>query len=263
MLPRIMRGIAAHRDLLSLLVRREIRIRYARAFLGIGWALFLPLVMMVVFTVLNFARLVPEASRYRDVPYPVFAYCGLLFWTHFATSLTQATPSLVVSASLLKKCAFPRGVIPLAKVLAPLLDLAIGALFLVGLMVWYRIPVGPGVLALPLILVLQLAFTQGLALLFSAGNMYYRDVNYLVQVGLVLAMFATSVVYPIELVNPTARAVLSLNPMSSYLDAYRDVLLLGRWPGPGLLVGAVGAAGSLVLGSLVFRRLSPRFAEEV
>ena len=90
-----------HRYLLGLLVIREIRIRYARAALGIAWALFMPLAMMAVFTVLNFGRLIADTSEYKALPYSVFAYCGLLFWTHFATSLTQGTPSLVISSSVL------------------------------------------------------------------------------------------------------------------------------------------------------------------
>lgn len=258
-----MKGILAHRDLLSLLVRREIRIRYARAFLGVGWAIFIPLAMMAVFTVLNFGRLISPDSEYSDIPYTVFAYCGLLFWMHFANSLTQATPSLVIAANLLKKCSFPREAVPVSKVLAALLDLAVGATLLLVLMLWKGVALGPSALAIPVILLLQVAFTCGLALVFSAGNMFFRDVNYLVQVGLLLLMFATSVIYPVEPGNETVKTVLSLNPMSSYLDGYRQALLLGRWPWAVLAPGAIGAALSMLLGILVFRKLSPRFAEEV
>ena len=226
-----------------------------------------PVAMMLIFTFI-FNRVAKielpiNASTGRQIEYPVFAYCGLLFWTCFATSLTQGTPSLVVASGLIKKCAFPRQAIPLAKVLAPLLDLAIGALLLLVLMISYGTPITLAAVAVPGILVLQLVFTYGLALVFSAANMYYRDVNYLVQVGLLLAMFATAVVYAVEPVNQVARKILSLNPMSAYLNAYRDALLLGRWPGVEILTGVVGAAISLGLGALVFRRLAPRFAEEV
>ena len=253
---------AGHRDLLWLLVVREVRIRYARAALGAAWALFLPVFMMGVFTVLDFSRLVPGGSPYARFPYAVFAYCGLLFWTHFSMSLTQATPSLVNSRDLLRKSAFPREVIPLAKVLAGLLDLGIGTAFLAGLLLWHDVPVGTAILAVPAVFVLQLAFTTGLCLLCSAGALFFRDVNYLVQVGVVLAMFATSVVYPIQVSTGWVQSVLSLNPMSSYLDAYRGAVLLGEWPGAGLWVGAAGAVISLSVGASVFRRVSHRFAEE-
>jgi len=257
-----------HRDLLWLLTVREVRIRYARAFLGAGWALFMPVVMMATFTVLSFDRLVSEHSPYRKagVPYSVFAYCGLVAWTHFATSVTAATPSMVVARDILRKSAFPKGVIPLAKVLAALLDLAIGATFLVGLMIWKDIPFRATGLAVVPVLALQVLFTVGVVLLTSAGNMFFRDVNYLVQVGIVLAMFATAVVYPIDtstIRQPWIGAILSWNPMSSYIDAYRDALLLGKWPWGRLLPGVVGAAVALAVGGGVFRALEHRFAEEV
>src|SRR5690349_1487992 len=117
------RDLFVHRDLLWLLTVREIRIRYARAVLGAGWAVFGPLVMMGVFTLMNFSRLFPPRSDYAAVPYALFAMCGLLPWTHFSTSLTQATPSLVMARDLLRKSAFPREVIPLSRMLAALLDL--------------------------------------------------------------------------------------------------------------------------------------------
>jgi lipopolysaccharide transport system permease protein len=256
---------AATRDLLLLLTLREIRIRYARALLGAAWALFGPLVMMAVFTLMNFSRLFPPDSRYGAIPYPLFALCGLLPWTHFSVSLTQATPSLVTARDLLKKSAFPREVIPLSRMLAALLDLGIGCLFLVGLFAWHGIDLRPTALAVPVVFALQMAFTSGLVLLLSAANMFFRDVNYVVQAGVVLAMFATAVVYDVSretVASPLAGAILEWNPMSSYLDAYRRALLLGEWPWSTLLPGVVGAAISVLVGFSLFRRLERRFAEE-
>ncbi len=257
-----------HRDLLWLLTVREIRIRYARALLGAGWALTMPIVMMATFTVLSFDRLVPGDSPFRQagIPYSVFAYCGLVAWTHFSTSVTQATPALVHARDILRKSAFPAEVVPLAKVLAALLDLAIGLTFLVGLMLWKDVPFQATAWAVFPVFLLQLLFTSGVALLCSAGNMFFRDVNYVVQVGVVLAMFATSVVYPVDeaAIRPAwVGTLMTWNPMSSYIDAYRSALLLGRWPWDRLLPGVVGAALSFGLGGWIFRSLSHRFAEEV
>ncbi len=260
----MLRELPAHRDLLWLLVVREVRVRYARAALGAAWAVFPPLVMMAVFTVLNFGRLFDADSPYAGTEYAVFAFVGLLPWTHFATSITQATPSLVLAAGMLKKTRFPQEVVPLARVLAALLDLGIGVVILGGLMVHYDVPLSLPCLVVPLVFALQLVFTAGLALLFSAANMFFRDVNYLVQVGIVLAMFATSVVYPVPSGQAWLTSVLVLNPMSAYIDAYRDALLLGTWPSlHGLLPGLIGAPVSLAIGAFVFQRCAPRFAEEV
>jgi ABC-type polysaccharide/polyol phosphate export permease len=261
-------ALVRHRDLLWLLTVREIRIRYARAFLGAGWALFMPIVMMATFTVLSFDRLVPADSPFRKsgIPYSAFAYCGLVAWTHFSTSVTQATPSMVVSRDILRKSAFPKSVIPLAKVLAALLDLVVGATFLVALMIWKDIPIRATAFAVVPVLVLQVLFTAGVVLLTSAGNMFFRDVNYLVQVGVVLAMFATAVVYPVDpatIHQPVIRWLLAWNPMSSFLDCYRHALLLGEWPWGRLVPGIVGTAVSLLLGGGLFRAVEHRFVEEV
>jgi len=259
----LLRDLVRHRDLLSMLTLREIRIRYARAFLGIGWALFIPIAMMAVFTVMNFGRLVGKEGGFGDLPYPVFAFTGLIFWNHFAMALTQATPSLVVSRTLLRKSRFPREVIPLAKMLSGLLDVAVGFAFLLVLMLVYRRPIGVTALALVPVFVLQILFTAGLVLLLSGANLFYRDVNYLVQVAVLLGLFVTSVIYEATATHPAARAILAANPMTSFLNAYRQALLLGEWPGPGLWVGAAGAAVSFLLGTWLFRRMSPRFVEEV
>lgn len=258
-----LRELSRHRDLLWLLVMREIRIRYARAALGAGWAVAVPVVTVLVFTGLRFSRLLDASDGFAAVPYPLFAYCGLVPWSHFATSLTQATPSLVNLRDLLRKSAFPREVIPLSKLLAALLDLTIGAVLLLVLLVAYGRPPGPSALAVPLILLLQLAFTAGLALLLAVGNVYFRDVNYLLQVGIVLLMFASPVVYPLPPERGATATLLRWNPMASYLTAYREALLLGSWPGDTLLPGALGAAASLGLGLAVFRHVSARLPEEV
>lgn len=255
--------LVRHRDLLWLLVLREIRIRYARAVLGAGWAVAVPLVTVLVFTGLRFSRLLDGADRFADVPYPLFAYCGLVPWTHFATSLTQATPSLVNLRELLRKSAFPREVVPLSKVIAALLDLAIGAALLLVLLLAYGRTLAPPALAVPAVLALQLAFTAGLALLLAVGNVYFRDVNYLLQVGIVLLMFASPVVYPLPEDGSAIATLLHWNPMASFLMAYREALLLGRWPGLTLVPGVLGAAVSLGLGMAVFRHVSARLPEEV
>ncbi len=260
----MIRDLIAHRDLLWLLVVREIRIRYARAALGAAWAVFVPVAMMLVFTVLNFGRLMEIDGPLKGIEYPLFAFCGLLPWTHFSTSLTQGTPSLVRAADLLKKSRFPHEVIPLSRTFAALLDLLVGLLVLGGMMAYYGIVPGPSALAVPAVFALQLMFTTGLVLLLAAANLFFRDVNYLVQVGVVLAMFATSVVYPLPEGGELVTSVLAANPMSAYLDAYREALLAGIWPSWELLKpGVIGAVLSLVVGVVVFNACRWRFAEEV
>jgi ABC-type polysaccharide/polyol phosphate export permease len=258
----MLRELVDHRDLLYLLVLRDLRTRYARAALGFLWALFLPAATLGIFVMLGFERLIPREGSFAAVPYAAFAMCGIVPWTHFAASLSFATTSLTGSRDLLKKSAFPREVIPIARPLAALVDLLIGAALVAALLAFYGWwPQAPA-LAVPFVFALQFAFTVGVCLVLAAANLFFRDVQYLVQVGLLLGMFVTSVLYPVEVRAPVARAVLAWNPMSSYIGAYRDALLLHRWPGPALAPGAIAAAVSLIGGVWLFRRLAPRFAEE-
>jgi ABC-type polysaccharide/polyol phosphate export permease len=255
--------LPAQFDLLQILVVREVRTRYARTALGVLWAVFPPLAVASVFTMLNFARLTGGSSRWKDVPYPAFAFCGMVFWSHFAQSLTTGTSSVALSRDMLHKSKFPAELIPLSKVLAWLLDLAIGFTLLLVL-TWMRGATVPATAWLvPFVFLLQLAFTIGLVLFLSALNVFFRDVQFVLQVLVMILMFASNVVVPVDGATGTAARVFALNPIVSYLDAYRSLVFLGEVPTfDSLLPGIVGAVAALAVGLAYFRRVSPRFAEE-
>ncbi len=261
--PRLERT-GAHLDLLRLLVVREVSTRYARTALGVLWAVFPPLLVAAVFTLLDFGRLIGGESRWRDVPYPAFAFSGMVFWTHFAQSVTTGTASLALSRDMLHKSTFPAELIPLSKVLAWLLDLSIGFALLLGLQWAHGIPMHWTAALVPFVFVLQLAFTAGVVLLLSALNVFFRDVQFVLQVLVMVLMFASNVVVPIDGAAGASARVFAANPIVSYLDAYRSLLFLGRVPDAAtLLPGAVGAVLALGVGLAYFRRVAPRFAEEV
>jgi ABC-type polysaccharide/polyol phosphate export permease len=255
--------LSPHLDLLQILVVREVRTRYARTALGVLWAVFPPLAVAAVFSMLDFARLLGGESRWKDVPYPAFAFCGMVFWSHFSQSLTTGTPSVAFSRDMLHKSKFPAELIPLSKTLAWLLDLAIGFVLLLALTLAAGRSIPATVLLVPAVFALQLAFTVGLVLLLSALNVFFRDVHFVLQVVVMILMFASNVVVPVDGAKGTAAKVLALNPIVSYLDAYRSLVFLGEVPAFASLVpGIVGAAVALVVGFAYFRRVSPRFAEE-
>ena len=257
-------GRVAWRDLLRLLVVREVRVRYARATLGVAWAALVPLVMMLVFTGVGFERLVDDESEFARVPYAVFALTGLVPWMYFAQATGAATSSLASSRDLLRKAAFPLQVIPMSRVLAGLLDLAVGCALLAAIIAW-KAPAGTvtaTALTVPLILLVQVALMSGLALVLSAANLFFRDVQYLVQVGLLLVMFASSVVYPLSGLDPSVQAVLDWNPVSALMDSYREALLLGRFRFVTLWPAVVGAAVTLGIGWATFAVARSRMAEE-
>ncbi len=257
-------SLGASWDLLRLLVVREVRVRYARTLLGVAWAVFQPLVMLAVFTLLNFAAFIEPTSRWSEVPYPIFAFCGLVFWLHFQQSLIGGTNALVVSRDMLHKARFPAELLPLSRVLSCLLDLAIGFALLFVLMAGYGVTPHATAFLVPLVFLVQLALTVGCVLVLSAVNLFFRDVQYLLGVFVMLLMFASNVVWPLDRVGGDAAALLQLNPIVSLLEAYRSLLFLGELPTlRSFLPALVGGVVALGTGLTYFRRVAPRFPEEV
>jgi ABC-type polysaccharide/polyol phosphate export permease len=252
--------VVAYRELLRELTARDLLLRYKQTAMGVGWALLAPLLNMIVFSVV-FTRVAPLDTGF---PYPVFAYCGLLPWTFFASALKFASISLTANQTLVTKVYFPRELLPLSAVLASLVDLAAGGVVLVVLLAWYRVPVGPAALLLPAVIAVEVAFTAGAALLFALASLFYRDVKYLVDLLLGVWMLATSVVYPVERVGGKLAALLRLNPMTPIIDAWRATLLRGEapaaWP---FLYATASALAVLAASAYVFHRAEPRFAERI
>jgi len=248
-----------YHELLLQMTRRDLLLRYKQTVLGFGWAIFMPLLNTLVFSVV-FMRVAPVET---SVPYPLFAFCGLLFWNFSASSFRFAVNSLTSNGSLVTKVYFPRELLPTSAVVVSLVDLAVGAVVLVAMAAYYDIAPTRTLVALPLVLAVQIVFTVAVALVLAMANLFYRDVKYLFEIVLMVWMFATSVVYPIDGLQGRTRFLLELNPMTPIIEAYRDVLLMGRWPGTGF---AVAAAATLVFAAcavVVFHRAESTFVENI
>lgn len=247
-------------ELLSALVRRDLSLRYQNSVMGFGWAVFAPLLQMLIFSVV-FTRVVPLET---GSPYPVFAYVGLWSWNLFAASLRFAGTSLTANPNLVTKVYFPREILPFSAVLVSLFDFIVASA-VTGLLMWYYgINVGWSVAFIPVIVLVQLAFTAGLALLVSMAHLFYTDVKHVFELVLTVWMFATAVLYPVERIGGTVGRVLQLNPMTPIIDAYRDVLLRGTLPEPGPFAAAAAVAILTFLMSwILFHRAEFRFAEEI
>ena len=255
-----LRELCQCRELLVELAFRDLRIRYKQTLLGMAWAVFTPLCMMVIFTQV-FSRVAKIDTG--DIPYPIFVYCGLLPWQFFASCMKGSVESLTRNSKLVTKIYFPRGVFPLAQVISSGVDFAVAATVLVGLMAWYGYWPQTTVLFLPVVLIVQLLFTAGLGFILSMGNLFYRDVKYIFEVVLLLWMFVTSVVYPIKLQTQWAW-LLALNPMTPIINAYRDVLLVGQLPDPAGFAYAAGVALLVAVGGLWwFHETEYLFAEHI
>jgi ABC-type polysaccharide/polyol phosphate export permease len=247
-----------YRELFYTLVRRDVLVRYRETVLGIGWALFTPVVNMIVFTII-FNRV---AKIQTEVPYPIFSYIGLLPWTMFSASLKAGVASLVSNKSLITKVYFPRELLPLSCIVIAFIDFLIGSLLLAALMAYYHIAPAPTIWFVPVLLLVQIVFAAAVSLAVSMANLWFRDVKYIFDVVLQLWMFATPVVYPVRNVGEPLHTILLLNPMTPIIDGYRDVILRNRIPDPGPL-GAAAAISlvGLAVAWLVFHRAEYKFAE--
>jgi len=250
-----------HRSLLYFLVWRDVKVRYKQTALGVLWAVLQPVFMMAIFT-LVFGRLARMPSD--GIPYPVFAYCGLLPWQLFAYALTESGNSVVNSQQLITKVYFPRLVIPLAAVLGGVVDFGIAFTVLLGLMAMYGLVPGPSIVAIPGFVALAITTALGVGLWSSALNVRYRDVRYTMPFLVQAWMFASPIVYPSSLVPASWRVWYGLNPMAGVIEGFRWVLLGAPRPPLALLAASSAVAVALLISGLYyFRRMERTFADVV
>ena len=250
----------AYRSVLLILIKRDVKVRYAQTVLGAGWAILQPVIPMVIFTIV-FGKLGKMPSE--GVPYSLFALAALVPWTYFSTSVLGATTSLISNPELITKVYFPRLAIPLALVLGSLLDLGIGLLLLVLLMFGHGTPPRPSALLLvPLLIVLMVMIAAGCGFWLAALSARFRDVKHVMPAVLQTLMYVSPVVYPSSLVPVQYRTLYSLNPLVGVIDGFRAALLHTRPAEPRSLLLACGTSiVLLVSGALYFRSTERLFAD--
>ena len=247
-------------ELLYVMSRRDLTLRYKQTIMGVGWAVFMPLLNTILFSVV----LGPRLGQNVGLPYPVFAYCGLLAWNLTASSLRFSVASLTANINLVAKVYFPREIFPFSTVFVSVVDFLVGSVLLAGMMAYYHVIPGPAIFFLPVVMLVQVIFTAAVALFLAMANLFYRDVKYLFEVFVMLWMFASSVLYPLNNVGGRWQFLLALNPMTPIIDAYRDVILFGRLPPMDQFV-AVAAVSivALVAACVTFHRSEYQFAEYI
>lgn len=255
-----LREVWQYRELLGFLTWRDVRVRYKQTALGAAWAVLQPLLTMLVFSVF-FGALARVPSD--GLPYPVFAYCGLLPWQLFAFALTSSAQSLTANERLVTKVYFPRLILPLAAVLAGLVDFVIAFTLLVPLMAYYGVRPGPALLTLPLFVLLALASAVSVGLGLGALNVRFRDVRHALPFLTQFWLFVTPIAYPASLVPERWRALLGLNPMAGVVEGFRWALLGTPAPGAMLWVSAGAVLAALGAGLLYFLRVERSFADVI
>lgn len=255
-----LRSLWAYRELLYFLTWRDVKVRYKQTLLGATWAILQPLLAMIIFSLL-FGRL--AGIKTGDIPYPLFAYLGLLPWTFFSNAVTSSGNSLVGSSALITKVYFPRIIIPSAAVAAGLVDFLLAFLVLIPLMIYYRVSVTPHLLLLPFILVLVTFLALAIGMWMSALNVKYRDIRYALPFAIQLWMFVSPIIYPSSMLGGKLKIVLAINPLTGIIENFRASLLGRPFNWSTLAISTVITLLLLVYSAYSFRRMEKTFADLV
>ncbi len=253
--------LSHYRDLFYFLVLRDIKIKYKQTVLGASWAVIQPFFTMVIFS-LFFGRLAKIPSD--NIPYPIFTYAALVPWTYFANSLRMSASSLVGNTQLISKIYFPRLIVPIAPILANLLDFFIALVILFVMMLFYGLAPTPYAIVFPLLTILMIMIAIGVGTWLSALSAQYRDIKYTVPFLIQLWMFSSPIVYPASMIPEKFRFWYGLNPMAGVIEGFRSILL-GTVPFPFKMI-AMSTIVSIFLfvsGVMYFRRMERYFADVI
>jgi lipopolysaccharide transport system permease protein len=270
---KIARNLYEYRELVAELTRKDITVRYKQAYLGIAWAVLRPLALMLIFTLVK--SFVGIESG--DIPYPILTFAALMPWVFFQDATAEGIASVVKNSSLVRKIYFPREIFPLTAVTTKLVEFGISAFILAALMVWYQMVPTVYILWVPLIILYTLLVSMTIALIGAAINVSYRDVGAALPIMLSLLMYASPVIYPLQLVKDkllTQQAagewsdlfytIYTLNPLAGIIDSFQNVVLRGQLPDfSSMLPGMVLTIILLPLSYRFFKSQEPYFADVI
>ena len=252
----------SYRELFYIFVWRNIKVRYKQTFLGIAWVVFQPLVSMVVFTIFfgNLAK-IPSGN----LPYPLFVLCGLTYWTFFSGALSQASNSLIENSNIITKVYIPKIVLPLTAVITSLIDFFISLGLLLDALIYFKQT--PSILALAIVpfgLIVTSISATGMGLFFSAINVKYRDVRYVLPFFIQIMVFLSPVIYGTNIISPTNKLIMALNPMTGVIESVRSVI--GGSSAINLQLLLISTVSSIVIflfGLSIFNKTEKYFADTI
>jgi len=265
-----LRQLPKYRALIQSLVARELKARYRGSVLGFFWSFINPLLLLMVYTFV-FTVVLPGGWEEELGPRALFLFCGLLPWTWFSSSLVESSNVLISGGNLIKKVMFPAEILPIVSVLANLVHFLLGLIILVIFLIYYHRPLQFSELAwFPVVVLVQLLLTVGLALILSALTVHFRDIKDILSNVLALWFFATPIIYPMKQLSDLgtprwAKTLINLNPFTHLAVSYQEILFyegpFGHWKW--LLALGVASIGLFLFGYFLFDRLRDSFAEEV
>lgn len=253
------RELWRYREMFQSLVNREMRARYKGSFFGFFWSLLNPLLMMIVYSFVF-----SIVMRVKVPHYSLYLLSGILPWTWFSISLTNAAGSVVYNSNLIKKIYFPHEILPAVAISTNLINYLLSIPVLIAFMLFQHVPLKLPFLCLPLLLAIQFVFCLGLGLILATLNAYFRDVEQLLGVVLMAWFYITPVLYPVSFIPQGYHDLVMANPMSGLIISYQRIFIEGAWPDPGHLLYGLGAGlVLLIIGSLFFSSRKYDFSEVV
>lgn len=250
-----------YRDLFWQLTVREMKARYKQSVLGYAWAILVPLVNLVVLSVIfsNLFR-VPTGN----IPYPIYLFIALVPWTFMTNAITLATSSVLANSALITKVKLPREILPLTAIAARMVDLLLTSLILIIFLIIFQVKFQPTMFYIPLIFLIQLMLMIGVSFFLSATNVFFRDVEHMLGVVLMVWMYMTPVVYSPQLIPANLELLFYANPMTAIINSYRETILFGTAPSWGAFsYSVVSSMIVLVFGYFYFKRRAKSFADVI
>lgn len=253
------REIYDYREMLFSMVKRDLRTRYKGSFLGFLWTFINPLLQLFVYYVL-FSTIM----RINVDNYAMFLFVTLLPWIYFSTTILQSTNVIISNSNLIKKIYFPRAILPLSVTIAGLVNMLFGFGVVFLALIMFKIQVGISIIMLPLIILNEFVFVLGLSFLFSALNVYFRDLEHILGIVTMAWFYLTPIIYPINMVPAKYAKLFFINPMTPIILPFRDVLFYGLWPNVKIiLLSLLSSIFILIFAFAVFDKLQRGFAEEI
>jgi homopolymeric O-antigen transport system permease protein len=255
-----LRELRAYHELMFFLIWRDVKVKYKQTVLGVAWAIIVPFTQMVVFTLVFHGAL--HVKPEYHVPYPLFVFTAMLPWTYFTSCLSASSGSIVGNQNLITKVFFPRLIIPLAAVVAPVIDFLLALIVLVGMFLWYGRTPHWHLVVIPAFLGMALLTAFGVGLWLSALNVRYRDVPFVVPFLTTTWFFVTPIVYGVTALKPSTQGLIALNPMAGVIDGFRWAVLGRGLPHYHVYAVSLGIALAVLLsGVWYFRRVERYFAD--
>ena len=251
--------ILLYKDLAYFLVWRDIKARYAQSILGLGWAVFRPLVTMVVFSVV-FGKLAKINSD--GVPYTIFSLAAIVPWTYFSSSLTSSSSSLLSSKNMMTKVYFPRLILPIVPSISKLVDFFISFSVLVIMLYAYGFYLSIEIIFLPLLILLMFLCSSGLGMWITSISLQYRDINFAKGYFIQLLLYVAPVVYPASSVPDNFRLIYGIFPMAGVIEGFRSILLkTNSMPWDLIIVGSIFSILFFITGAFFFKRMEKYIAD--